>query len=245
MREPVYGPPAFPLLRRARALAAGACTFLLPPRCLLCSEPGEAGQDLCAACHAQLPVNLHGCPRCAIPMVIPGTCGRCLRQAPLLQAACGAFLYRPPLDRLLPRFKFHQDLAAGRLLAQLMLPHVARAGRPDVLVPVPLHHSRLRQRGYDQALELARPLAAGLALPLEADLLRRHRRTAAQSDLGALARRRNLRGAFSVRERGPLPRHVALVDDVMTTGATLHAAALALRRAGVERVDAWVCARTW
>ena len=109
-------------------------------------------------------------------------------------------------------------------------------------MPSPAASGRLRRRGYDQALELARPLAATLGLPLRADLLRRVRATAAQSELDAAARRRNLRAAFRAADVA-MPAHVALVDDVMTTGATLHAAARALRRAGVERVDAWVCAR--
>ncbi|MCR6495193.1 hypothetical protein LJB71_02315 [Thermomonas sp. S9] len=103
--------------------------------------------------------------------------------------------------------------------------------------------ARLRRRGYDQALELARPLARALGLPLRTDLLQRGRATAAQTRLDAAARRRNLQGAFAVRARAPLPAHVVLLDDVMTTGATLHAAAAALRAAGVARVEAWVCAR--
>jgi ComF family protein len=110
------------------------------------------------------------------------------------------------------------------------------------VIALPLHRSRLRARGYDQALELARPLARALQLPLLEGALRRTRATTPQSELSALARRRNLRGAFAC-DGAALPAHVVLVDDVMTTGATLHAAARALRRAGVERVDAWVCAR--
>ena len=120
---------------------------------------------------------------------------------------------------------------------------LAGAERPQALVPVPLHTGRLRERGYDQALELTRPLARRLGLPLRDDLLRRARATAAQSTLDAGQRRRNLRGAFAVRGHCALPAHVALVDDVMTTGATAHAAASALLRAGVARVDVWVCAR--
>ena len=115
--------------------------------------------------------------------------------------------------------------------------------RPQALVPVPLHVSRLRLRGYDQTLELARPLAKALDLPLHARLLHRCKATRAQSRLDADARGRNLRGAFRVDTRATLPAHVALVDDVMTTGATLHAAAEALLEAGADRVDAWVCAR--
>ena len=176
-------------------------------------------------------------------MSAPGVCGDCLRDPPLLAQTRAVFVYGFPLDRLVPRFKFHRDLAAGRLMADLMAGALMSAPRPDALVPVPLHTRRIRQRGYDQALELARPLAATLALPLRADLLQRIRATAAQSELDAGQRQRNLARAFAVADQAALPARVALVDDVMTTGATLAAAAHALRAAGVERVDAWVCAR--
>ncbi|KFN46327.1 ComF family protein, partial [Arenimonas metalli] len=145
---------------------------LLPLRCLVCGLPGADGQDLCAACRGDLPWNHPACPTCALPLPAgPGfRCGRCLRRPPPLDATVAALAYRFPLDRLLPRFKFHGDLAAGRLLAELMATGLARglagAPRPGALVPVPLHPARLRQRGYDQALELARPVAAALGVPL-------------------------------------------------------------------------------
>jgi ComF family protein len=172
-----------------------------------------------------------------------GTCGACLRTLSPLDRVHAACLYTAPIDRLLPRFKFHEDLAAGRVLSQLMSEAFASVERPDALVPVPLHVRRLRSRGYDQALELALPVARALRIPMQARLLVRRRATAPQSERNAAARRRNVRGAFCVRAHSAVPRHVALVDDVMTTGATLHAAASALLLAGVERVDAWVCAR--
>lgn len=239
---------------------------LLPLRCLVCGLPGADGRDLCAACRDALPWNEPACPRCALPLpagergrpprpaggrdalpAAPGLrCGRCLRRPPPLDATVAALAYRFPLDRLLPRFKFHGDLAAGRLLAQLMAAGLAErlagAPPPGALVPVPLHPARLRQRGYDQALELARPVAASLGLALRADVLHRVRATGAQTTLGAADRRGNVRGAFMARA-GALPAHVALLDDVMTTGATLADCARALRRAGVRRVDAWVLAR--
>lgn len=227
---------------------------LLPPRCLVCEAPGAGGRDLCAACRDALPWNHRACPRCALPVPGGDYCGRCLRRPPPLDATVAAFAYRFPLDRLLPRFKFHGDLAAGRLLGQLLAEALAeasaagepgnslRAGGPQALVPVPLHPRRLRERGYDQALELARPLGRALNLPLRADGLRRVRATAAQSTLGAAARHGNVRGAF-VAAPGPWPERVALLDDVMTTGATLGECARALRRAGVLRVEAWVVAR--
>lgn len=182
-----------------------------------------------------------------MPLPTPApACGACMQRAPrraTLAAVHAPFVYAAPLDRLLVRFKFHEDLAAGRLLSQLMAQSLADTPRPDALVPVPLHRARLRRRGYDQALELAKPLARALDLRIDGNLLVRTRATDAQSRLDADARRRNLRDAFAVRPGVALPAHVALVDDVMTTGATLRAAAAALRRAGVQRVDAWVCAR--
>jgi ComF family protein len=221
-----------------------------PGHCLACLESGLPGRDLCAACLAALPWNRQACARCAIPLPgrpgAPGeelVCGNCLQHPSPLQATRAAFIYGAPLDRLLPRFKFHHDLAAGRLLAQLMAHAFAGSERPQALLPIPLHRARLRSRGYDQALELAKPLSRALCLPLLHDALVRTRATAQQSKLDAAQRRRNLRKAFVVDPRNALPAHVVLVDDVMTTGATLHAAADALRRAGIARVDAWVCAR--
>lgn len=185
-------------------------------------------------------------PACAArgPPPLPGRlCSACQHDPPPLVEVQAAFLYGFPVDRLLPRLKFHRDLPAGRLLAQAMAAAFARVARPDALVPVPLHPSRLRERGYNQALELARPLGRTLGIPVRRDLLLRIRATAPQSRLDAGARAANLRDAFEVPLHHEVPAHVALVDDVMTTGATLHAAADALLDAGVDRVDAWVCAR--
>ncbi len=217
--------------------------------CRVCGElPDALGEELCTQCRAGLPWNHLCCERCARPMPHRGICGQCLLHQHPLYLTRATFAYAAPIDALLPRFKFHRDLAAGRLLSALMLESLRDAPRPQAIVPVPLHRDRLRQRGYDQALELAKPLARALKIPLRADALQRVRATAPQSELDAEARQKNLRGAFAPNlgafgKNGALPNHVALVDDVMTTGATLHAAARALRAAGVQRVDAWVCAR--
>lgn len=222
---------------------AAAQGWLLTPRCLLCRERGINSRDLCSNCSELLPWNRSACRHCAIPLPDPGVCGACLKSPPPVSEAHAVFVYGFPFDRLVPRFKFHRDLAAGRLMAVLMAEGLAGVSRPEALIPVPLHVSRLRQRGYDQALELGKPLSRALAIPLITDALLRTRATAAQSELDAVARKRNLRGAFAIHPQASLPAHVALVDDVMTTGATLHAAATALRKAGVARVDAWVCTR--
>ena len=220
--------------------------FVLPPRCLLCGAAGDDGRDLCAGCAGDFALNAVCCPRCALPLEsLAPLCGECLRREPPFARAWVPLRYGHPLDLLEARFKFHRDLAAGRVLAERMIEraHVDEPDRPDALVPVPLHLVRLRERGYNQALELAQPLAQALDIPLRADLLVRSQATPAQTGLDAKARRRNLRGAFEVGAGASLPRHVALVDDVMTTGATLRECARVLRRAGIARVDAWALAR--
>ena len=153
------------------------------------------------------------------------------------------FVYAWPLDILESRFKFSGSLAAGRVLSACWLRSGFPPLMPELLVPVPLHTSRLRKRGYNQALELARPLAQRFGLPLAHDVLSRARPTGAQTELDAAARATNVRAAFAVK-RMPVHKHVAIVDDVMTTGATLAECARALRAAGVERVDVWALART-
>jgi ComF family protein len=218
--------------------------WLLPWRCLLCGDAGADGLDLCAACAAELPRNTSCCARCALPLPNPTPlCGACQRKPPPWQAAWAPFRYGWPLDRLEARYKFGRELAAGRTLGALWKRVPPPVAPPTLILPVPLHRARLRQRGYNQALELARPLGRALGIPVRHDLLLRARATAAQTELDAPARRRNVRGAFALREGATLPAHVALLDDVMTTGATLAECARVLGRAGVARVDVWALAR--
>ncbi|MEO8780178.1 MAG: ComF family protein [Rhodanobacter sp.] len=218
--------------------------FVLPLRCLLCGAAGANDLDLCADCAAELPRNRCCCARCALPLAIPAAlCGECQRRTPVWDAAWAPFRYGWPLDRLESRYKFGKDLAAGRVLSALWAREPRPIELPLLMVTVPLHRSRLRRRGYNQALELARPLARELGVRLRHDVLRRVRHTAAQTELDALSRRRNVRGAFAVREAMTLPAHVAILDDVMTTGATLAECARVLKRSGVARVDVWALAR--
>lgn len=218
--------------------------WLLPLRCRVCAQRGHQGMDLCPACHAAAQTNLPACPRCALPLPAGevSVCAACLLAPTALLACHAAWRYGPTLDALVRRYKFEQDLAAGAVLAGLMLQQRPPWLAGQVLVPIPLHRQRLAQRGYDQAHELAAQLAQATGLP-SGHLLRRERATAAQSGLDRQQRRKNLRRAF-VALPGPLPPSVVLVDDVMTTGATLEAAAQALQRAGVVQVRAWVAART-
>jgi len=225
--------------------------LVLPAHCLLCAQDGAAQRDLCAGCAGDLVGNDRCCPRCALPLTTPAPlCGECLRSTPPFAAAFAPYLYVHPLDLLVTKLKFGRSLAAGRVLSELWLDAIAvrRPVLPDLFVPVPLHTSRLRERGYNQALELARPLAAALRVPLADGLLSRTKPTAAQTNLDAKTRRRNLRGAFEFHGAGAhaaelKSAHVALIDDVMTTGTTLRECARVLRRVGVARVDVWAFAR--
>ncbi len=216
---------------------AALLRVLLPLRCLVCGDPGHDDLDLCRTCLADLPWAGRACLRCALPLPDNAliVCGSCREEAPPQAATHASLLYLPPVDQLLVRYKFHQDLAAGRLLAQLM----QRAPPPwwcPPLVPVPLHRRRLRQRGYNQAAELCRLLP----MPAWQGLYRR-RHTAPQSERTAEQRRENLFDAFDVR--GPVPPRLTVVDDVMTTGSTVMEVAETLRWVGVDEVRVWVCAR--
>lgn len=216
----------------------------LPSRCLLCGARGQGALSLCPDCAAEMPRNEVCCARCALPLESPAPlCGRCVKREPAWNAAWVPFRYEWPLAQLESRFKFGGDLAAGQTLARLWIASPPRSGLPEAIVPVPLHRSRLRRRGYNQALELAKPLARALGVPILRDGLRRTRATGAQTELTAIQRRRNVRGAFEARVGDAPPAHVAVLDDVFTTGATLTECAQVLKRAGIQRVDVWALAR--
>jgi ComF family protein len=201
--------------------------WLLPPRCVLCLDPGRApALDLCPACEAELPVL-----------------GRA-RDVPPFARVVAPFRYAWPVDALIRGFKYHGQLPHGRVLGTLLAEAVLASGtpRPQLIVPVPLHPARERERGYNQAWELARTAGRLLDVPVAPTLCVRTRATPPQASLDGAARRANLAGAFAVT-RPPGALHVALMDDVLTTGATVAALAAALLGAGVERVDCWTVAR--
>ena len=221
--------------------------------CLLClAAPDEAQSNICHACLADLPWQQACCARCALPLPHASTrCGRCLATPPTFCHAVVPLLYRFPLDALIPAFKYRRHNRYGLLLARLLADHLQQhlaepeALIPELLLPVPMHPKRQAQRGYNQAFELTRDLAGALHLPCRADLLLRARQTAAQEGLDAAARRRNLRGAFTCPHPAQLEGlHLALIDDVMTTGATLDEASRTLLAAGAASVQVWCVART-
>ncbi|HYL23024.1 MAG TPA: ComF family protein [Burkholderiales bacterium] len=213
-------------------------SYLFGGSCFLCR--GAARELLCGACDADLPrLSRPLCPRCALESLRGELCGRCLSRAPAYDATQAALAYQFPADALVQALKFRGELALAPLLAALLTERL-RSERADLVVPVPLSTERLRRRGYIQAVEIARHLAGGR---LEVTLCERTRDAPPQMELPYEARQRNVRGAF--RCTRPLGgATVAVVDDVMTTGATLDEMARTLKGAGAERVVNWVVART-
>jgi ComF family protein len=206
--------------------------------CYLCR--GAASDVLCSACDADLP-RLSGlrCPRCALESPRGEICGRCLAERPHFDGTRAALAYQFPGDALVQALKFRGELALAGLLGGLLAKVVTRE-EVDCVVPVPLSAERLRSRGYNHAAEIARRVSN---LPLELHLCARIRDTPPQMELPFAERQRNVRGAFRCT-RSAAGRCIALVDDVMTTGATLNEIALVLKDAGASRVVNWVVART-
>ncbi len=211
--------------------------------CLGCRLPASGGL-LCEGCKTDLPWNREACPRCAMPSVLNLPCPACLRRPRRFDAAWTAFRLQPPIHAGILGLKYAARFEQARLLGELMAQGLReRETLPDLLLPVPLHWSRLMRRGYNQALLLSRVVGRELQRPVDAGALRRLRRSSDQIGQSARARRRNLRGAFDC-QRSLEGLHVALVDDVMTTGATFDELTRVCRRAGATRIEVWAAART-
>jgi ComF family protein len=227
-------------------IAQNLASLVAPPVCALCGGPGRRQQeiwgiDLCAHCEAACPRVAQACSRCAEPL----PCTRCVDSPPSFDAALALFRYEDPVDLMITSLKFQAELGFARVLGTLLAQAVrVRGGAlPLCLIPMPLHLSRLRERGFNQCEAIAAHAARRLDIRMDARLLYRTRATLPQSGLAATARAVNLRGAFAVRDGRTPPAHVALLDDVMTTGHTAEAAASALKAAGCQRVEIWTCAR--
>jgi len=215
----------------------------LPAQCLLCAAEATSA-NLCTACREDLPY-LPGarCPICAVPSTGSSICGACLSHPPTFDRALAPCAYAFPLDRLIQRLKYSGMLAAAPLLADLMLKSVEDTPRPDLVIPMPLSKERLRERGFNQSLEIARPIAAALGVAIAPEACLRVAHGKPQSDLPWAERAANVRGAF-VCMQDLTGRSVAVVDDVLTTGATMNELARVLRLRGAAEITAWVAART-
>lgn len=235
------------LLRRflqpVRPQARGQCNF-----CLIAPA---ASAGLCPTCTGLLPHLVDQCQTCALPLASPedSRCPQCLSQPPELDSAYAAFLYSYPVNRMVAAFKYRAQLAAGRALSLTLAQRIAEQpafADVDCLLPVPMHWGKQLRRGFNQAELVAHDLGKALGLPLQVNLIKARRREAAQQQLDKLQRRRNLQGVFYIpthRAGAIAGRHILLVDDVITTGATLNTLAWLLKLAGAHRVSACALAR--
>jgi ComF family protein len=218
---------------------------LYPATCVLCGARGEANRDLCTGCLEDLPRSGSACGRCGLPL--PGTsvelpCAACLRDPPAFERTRVLYDYAPPVDHMIRQLKYAGRLHLARLFGMQLTTLAAGLPAADCIMPVPLNAARLRERGFNQAAELARPLARALEVPLDTRSCFRARATTAQASLSRRARRENLKGAFSVR-REINARHIVIVDDVMTTGSTVGELAETLKSRGAAEISVLVVAR--
>ena len=208
--------------------------------CLLCA--GNSEQAWCEACHRDMLARGLCCPRCAAPVQIAGPCGRCLRDPPAFDGCRALYRYQGPAATLIHRYKYRaEDGLADSFAEYFALATCSQGPLPQCLVPIPLHWHRQRYRGFNQSQWLAKRLARLIPVPCH-ELLRRGRDTPSQTRLAAPQRRDNLCGAFVLQTARP-PRHLALVDDVLTSGATANEAARLLKEKGCQTVEVWVLAR--
>lgn len=229
-----------PTLRRMLSSFLGA---LLPQNCCVCGACGSES-IVCGECRQDLPYwnGAQACPVCAQWTAAGEVCGQCLGEPPAFDRVAAVFDYAFPVNRLVQALKYRHRLALAGYFAGMI------AGKgihidADVIVPMPLHARRLRQRGFNQAVELARPLGRALKRPLVLHGVVRHKAALPQEGLSRAERRRNVRGVFSCRDSFE-EKSVLVIDDVMTTGATLDALAAELKRHGARRVEALMLART-
>lgn len=227
---------------------------IFPNNCSLCGLRADSRYPLCQYCRGLLQPNTHACSRCALPLgrlelwhQDSTLCGQCLQQSPPYHKAYVPWIYNDALSLLIRRWKFQGQTRLTPLLASLWLAQPAPPPVPDVLLPIPLHWHRQWSRGYNQSDLLCRALRKAstdlCVAAFEPRLTSRTKATQAQSTIDAQERRRNLQGAFTVRRPCDKLR-VAVVDDVLTTGATAAAISHSLLAAGASQVDIWCLART-
>jgi ComF family protein len=234
------------LLQQVYGTSKSLIHGLFPARCLLCLEPGQPpALDLCRDCEDDFPHNDCACPGCAMPLPEPATaCVHCMSRHLAFDAAFAPYRYEFPLVELIHRLKYSGQVAIARILGTVLAHRLLERGALAVgaLVPVPLHAAREARRGYNQAGEIARFAGEIVGLPVLDRVALRLRPTEEQAALPASVRRINVSGAFEALV-GCVPPAVAIVDDVLTTGATADALAQALKRAGCRRVETWAVAR--
>lgn len=221
--------------------------LLQPQHCYLCDNLKKSSlYDICKDCVAELPYKNQSCSRCALAMdgFNSPVCGGCIRQAPSYDVLLSPFEYYFPIDKLITELKFRQKLYHAHTLGHLFSHYITEKAMPlpECLIPVPLHPKRLQQRGYNQSLEIARVVSKNLKIPIDRTLCARIKNTKPQSGLDANARHDNIKNAFQIMHQHSY-KHVAIIDDVVTTGHTVEVLAKLLRQNNINVIQVWSIAR--
>lgn len=220
---------------------------LFPPTCILCEGKGHHSQDICLPCFNDLEKNISCCYRCGQTfensIKTPNLCGRCINTPPLFDEAHIPFIHHDAMRYLIASLKFSKQYKNARLLGGLLANYLETSiEKPQLIIPMPLHKKRMRKRGFNQAIEIAKTVSKQLYIPLDTKSCIRHKNTPHQVSLSAEQRQENIEDAFIVAT--PIKAdHVAILDDVITTGSTANELAKVLKQSGVSRVDLWGCAR--
>ncbi len=222
---------------------------LFKSQCVLCDMSIDSNISLCEGCRKDLPMVEFACSICALPLKESNKsnfCGKCINQTSYVDYAINLFHYAVPIDYLIGQMKFHQELTVVAVLADLLKNHIEAFnsvhGLPDVFLPVPLYKTRLVERGFNQALEIIKPLAKSQHIPVILDVISRSKETKTQTNLNKLERKKNLAGSFTMLKKLAYS-HVVIVDDVVTTGATTQELAKLLKNSGVKTVGVLSLAR--
>lgn len=217
--------------------------LFIPHKCALCSIACEDG--FCTYCHKLLPWIGNACYQCATPLLQQAICGRCQSTPPPFEDAIIPFLYRLPISDQIQSLKYGGQVHLAHAFGKALASRISQSNNPlaDIIIPVPLHWRRMFNRGFNQSTEIARVIGKQMGIPVSTDILARKKHTVTQTDLDIKMRFKNTRNAFKAKSTN-LPHHVALVDDVVTTGSTIRSAAKTLRNAGVSKVSIWAVATT-
>ena len=225
-------------------------SVLLPDTCTLCDSKTNTDLDICEACFKQLPHNHLCCKTCALPLPAslsaehkPLLCGNCLANPCTFDFATIPYLYRPPADFMVQQLKFKGERKFARLMGELVANSLDKSDLPDLIIPVPQHTDRFIERGFNHAANLANVIGKRLRTSVDEGIARRVKAGKSQAGLTARERRMNVRGAFEVAQFSGI-HHIAIVDDVLTTGATCQSLAMELKKQGCHKVSVWAFART-
>ena len=225
--------------------------FSLPSSCVLCDSSVSRAISLCESCENDLPTLKNACKQCGLPLSAAKennvVCGHCLQTSTSIDYTLCLYHYQAPMDYLITTLKYKQQLSHAAILGHLLLDqlkHQSLEDLPDCIIPVPLHKNRLVKRGFNQSLEIVRPVSKYFDIPIDVKSIFRKKQTLAQTDLNAVQRKKNVKGCFEIPTKDSLNyHHVVIVDDVVTTGSTINEMAKQLKRSGVQKVGVWSIAR--